>query len=79
MQFICLKIIFDPCSMELRFYPSREFLTDCLFSTQVNQKPYELPWQQKTTWSLLFGAMLIVAITGNCIVLWIVLGNDFTF
>lgn len=53
----------------------RDFLTDCLFNAQ-NQKPYELPWQQKMIWSLLFGAMLIVAITGNVIVLWIVLGKS---
>lgn len=52
----------------------REFLADCLFSSQ-NRKPYELPWEQKTIWSLVFGAMLLVAISGNVIVLWIVLGK----
>jgi tachykinin-like receptor len=52
----------------------REFLGDCLFSTK-NRKPYELPWQQKILWSLLFGIMLVIAISGNCIVLWIVLGK----
>lgn len=52
----------------------REFLASCLFSTH-NRKPYELPWEQKTIWSLLFGTMLMVAISGNIIVLWIVLGK----
>ncbi|EDS29450.1 conserved hypothetical protein [Culex quinquefasciatus] len=52
----------------------REFITECLFPT--TKSPYELPWQQKMAWGVVFGAMLLVAITGNCIVLWIVLGNS---
>uniref|UniRef100_A0A182T7W8 Uncharacterized protein n=1 Tax=Anopheles maculatus TaxID=74869 RepID=A0A182T7W8_9DIPT len=51
----------------------REFITECLFPT--TKSPYELPWQLKTAWGVVFGAMLLVAITGNCIVLWIVLGK----
>ncbi|EJY57886.1 AAEL017544-PA, partial [Aedes aegypti] len=50
----------------------REFITECLFPT--TKSPYELPWQLKTAWGVVFGAMLLVAITGNSIVLWIVLG-----
>uniref|UniRef100_A0A182XW37 G-protein coupled receptors family 1 profile domain-containing protein n=1 Tax=Anopheles stephensi TaxID=30069 RepID=A0A182XW37_ANOST len=51
----------------------REFITECLFPT--TKSPYELPWQLKTAWGVVFGAMLLVAITGNCIVLWIVLAH----
>uniref|UniRef100_A0A182Q563 G-protein coupled receptors family 1 profile domain-containing protein n=1 Tax=Anopheles farauti TaxID=69004 RepID=A0A182Q563_9DIPT len=51
----------------------REFITECLFPTA--KSPYELPWQLKTAWGVVFGAMLLVAITGNCIVLWIVLAH----
>ncbi|CAO1429904.1 unnamed protein product [Diamesa hyperborea] len=51
----------------------REFITECLFVSPT--RPYELPWQQKSAWAVLFGAMLLVAITGNCIVLWIVLAH----
>ncbi|KAL9693792.1 hypothetical protein quinque_013077 [Culex quinquefasciatus] len=51
----------------------REFITECLFPT--TKSPYELPWQQKMAWGVVFGAMLLVAITGNCIVLWIVLAH----
>ncbi|XP_055584700.1 tachykinin-like peptides receptor 86C [Uranotaenia lowii] len=51
----------------------REFITDCLFPTA--KSPYELPWQQKMAWGVVFGAMLLVAITGNSIVLWIVLAH----
>ncbi|KAL7023259.1 hypothetical protein ACKWTF_012541 [Chironomus riparius] len=52
----------------------KEFLSGCLFST-VNRKPYELSWQLRIFWSLLFGVMLLIAISGNCIVLWIVLAH----
>ncbi|XP_062702608.1 tachykinin-like peptides receptor 86C [Aedes albopictus] len=51
----------------------REFITECLFPT--TKSPYELPWQLKTAWGVVFGAMLLVAITGNSIVLWIVLAH----
>ena len=56
----------------------REFLSGCLFST-LNRKPYELSWQLRIFWSLLFGVMLVIAISGNCIVLWIVLGKSKKF
>lgn len=55
----------------------REFITECLFVSPT--RPYELPWQQKSAWAVLFGAMLLVAITGNCIVLWIVLGKFYSY
>lgn len=52
-------------------------MAECLFP--VVNRPYELPWDQKSAWSFIFGVMLLVAITGNCIVMWIVLGNYYIF
>lgn len=51
----------------------RQFMTECLYPSST--LAYELPWEQKTIWGVIFGAMLFIAITGNCIVLWIVLGE----
>ncbi|XP_058984071.1 tachykinin-like peptides receptor 86C isoform X2 [Musca domestica] len=51
----------------------KDFLTECLFPSPT--RPYELPWEQKTVWAIIFGFMLFVAIAGNCIVLWIVTGH----
>ena len=55
------------------FYSCRDFLTECLFPSPT--RPYELPWEQKTIWAIIFGVMLFVAIAGNAIVLWIVTGK----
>ncbi|XP_017462280.1 PREDICTED: tachykinin-like peptides receptor 86C [Rhagoletis zephyria] len=52
---------------------AKDFLTECLFPSPT--RPYELPWEQKTIWAIIFGVMLFVAIAGNCIVLWIVAGH----
>ncbi|KAG5672792.1 hypothetical protein PVAND_002886 [Polypedilum vanderplanki] len=51
-----------------------ESVKDCLFSA-LNQKPFELPWLQKFFWFVTFFAMLFVAISGNVIVLWIVIAH----
>ncbi|XP_037924023.1 tachykinin-like peptides receptor 86C isoform X2 [Hermetia illucens] len=51
----------------------REFMTECLFPSPT--RPYELPWEQKTIWGVIFGAMLFIAISGNVIVLWIIVGH----
>ncbi len=50
---------------------------ECLFPSP--NRRYELPWTQKAAYCVFFGAMLVVAITGNSIVLWIVLGNLLNF
>ncbi|XP_048512367.1 tachykinin-like peptides receptor 86C isoform X2 [Athalia rosae] len=56
---------------------SREILRDqlsvCLFPGQ--QKPFDLQWWEKLSWALIFAAMLLVAIGGNTIVMWIVLAH----
>ncbi|EDW80958.1 uncharacterized protein Dwil_GK11283 [Drosophila willistoni] len=52
---------------------AKDFLTECLFPSPT--RPYELPWEQKTIWAIVFGLMMFVAIAGNGIVLWIVTGH----
>lgn len=51
----------------------RAAFTDCLIEGQ--QRPFDLPWWQKLTWSMVFAAILLVATGGNIIVMWIVLGK----
>lgn len=65
------KYIFQYISLPLAL--SRDFLTECLFPSPT--RPYELPWEQKTIWAIVFGLMMFVAIAGNGIVLWIVTGK----
>ena len=50
-------------------------MSECLTPSVSTKRPYEISWEQKTLWAFLFGIMLIVAIVGNCIVIWIVLGK----
>ncbi|XP_074094075.1 tachykinin-like peptides receptor 86C isoform X2 [Cotesia typhae] len=47
--------------------------TDCLFTGQ--ERPFDLPWWQKLSWSCVFAIMLIIATGGNIIVMWIVLAH----
>lgn len=51
----------------------RENLTECLFIGQ--ERPFDLPWWQKLSWSCVFAIILVVATGGNIIVMWIVLGK----
>lgn len=46
--------------------------TDCLFAGK--QRPFDLEWWQKLSWSAVFAVILTVATGGNIIVMWIVLG-----
>ncbi|XP_043492831.1 tachykinin-like peptides receptor 86C [Polistes fuscatus] len=41
----------------------------------VQERPFNLPWWQKLTWSLIFAIILLVATGGNIIVMWIVLAH----
>lgn len=52
---------------------ARDFIADCTRASP--QRPFDLPWELKVLWALLFAGMLLVAILGNCIVIWIVLGE----
>jgi hypothetical protein len=38
--------------------------------------PYLMPWPQRTSWIAIFTLMLFVAIVGNTLVAWIVLGQS---
>lgn len=51
-------------------------LTECLNDRLPPDRPYLLPWWQQLTWTLAFGAMLIIAVGGNAIVMWIVIGES---
>lgn len=51
----------------------RDFISECLKSPPV--RPYEISVEQKALWTFLFGTMLFIAIIGNSIVIWIVLGT----
>lgn len=52
----------------------RDRLAQCL-EPPPTDRPYLLPWWQQLTWTLAFGAMLLVAVGGNAIVMWIVIGE----
>lgn len=49
-------------------------LSDCIYGVQ--EPPFDLPWWQKLTWSLIYAIILLVATGGNIIVMWIVLGKE---
>lgn len=49
-------------------------ITDCVFANQ--ERPFDLPWWQKLFWSLIYAVIVLVAIGGNSIVMWIVLGKE---
>lgn len=51
----------------------RDRITDCVFANQ--ERPFDLPWWQKLFWSLIYAVIVLVAIGGNSIVMWIVLGK----
>lgn len=55
------------------YFIFRDFITECFKPSP--RRPYEIPWEQKALWALLFGFMLLIGIIGNCIVIWIVLGR----
>ncbi|XP_015116536.1 tachykinin-like peptides receptor 86C [Diachasma alloeum] len=51
----------------------RANLSDCLLTGQ--QRPFDLPWWQKLSWSTVFAVILLIATGGNIIVMWIVLAH----
>lgn len=54
-------------------FAARNWIRECLKSPPV--RPYEISVEQKVLWTFLFGTMLFIAIVGNSIVIWIVLGK----
>ena len=47
-------------------------------STEGVSTRYGLPWWAMTIWGLVFGILIMVAVSGNLIVIWIVLGKAIT-
>ncbi|PRD23298.1 UNVERIFIED_CONTAM: TkR86C [Trichonephila clavipes] len=43
--------------------------------SNIFNQPYLLPWYQQLLWTLLFAVMILVAIVGNLIVIWIILAH----
>lgn len=69
------EVVFNAKDSSLSLYHKNSItllLRGCL---NIESAPYELPWWQKLAWSVVFSLMLIVAIGGNIIVIWIVLGK----
>ncbi|KAF8794810.1 Tachykinin-like peptides receptor 86C [Argiope bruennichi] len=55
-----------------------EIYSRCFNSTipsNIFNQPYLLPWYQQLLWTLLFAIMIMVAIVGNLIVIWIIVAH----
>lgn len=64
-------------TLQLKFNYS-ELISKCFNSTipsNIFNQPYILPWYQQLLWTLLFASMIMVAIIGNIIVMWIILAH----
>lgn len=48
-------------------------------SKPAQERPYEMSLGQTALWVVMFAPMLLVAILGNCIVIWIVLGKHLIY
>uniref|UniRef100_A0A336K3G4 CSON002393 protein n=1 Tax=Culicoides sonorensis TaxID=179676 RepID=A0A336K3G4_CULSO len=68
-----IAVILDTASFQQQHSNGsvRDFISSCLFS----HPRFELPFYQQLIWICLFSAMLVVAISGNAIVIWIVLAH----
>ncbi|XP_022251605.1 tachykinin-like peptides receptor 86C, partial [Limulus polyphemus] len=44
-------------------------------TTEVSTRPFVLFWWQQMLWSIVFGLMILVALVGNAITIWIVLAH----
>ncbi|KAK2586527.1 hypothetical protein KPH14_011419 [Odynerus spinipes] len=51
----------------------RDAFSECIFVHQ--ERPFDLSWWQKLTWSMIFAIILLIATGGNIIVMWIVLAH----
>lgn len=55
-----------------------DFINTCLNRTippEIFIQPYILPWYQQLAWTLVFAVMILVAIVGNIIVMWIIVAH----
>lgn len=54
------------------------FFDKCLNKTlldEITTQPYILPWYGQLAWTLIFAVMILVAIIGNLIVMWIIVAH----
>lgn len=54
------------------------FFDKCLNKTlldEITTQPYILPWYGQLAWTLIFVVMILVAIIGNLIVIWIIVAH----
>ena len=51
-------------------------LLECYPDARILLCPVDMPWLQQVAWITIFGLMLFVAIVGNALVAWIVLGRS---
>lgn len=54
------------------------FLDKCLNKSLLDEivtQPYILPWYQQLAWTLIFAVMILVAIVGNLVVIWIIVAH----
>lgn len=54
-----------------------DILNHCLSVTSIltTPRPYLLVWWQQFLWTLVFGVMMAMAVGGNTLVMWIILGE----
>ncbi|XP_073993519.1 tachykinin-like peptides receptor 86C isoform X2 [Rhodnius prolixus] len=53
---------------------ARKFLKQCLYLEPATSS-YDINWWEKIIWIAMFASMLVIATTGNAIVMWIVLAH----
>ena len=66
------------------FYDNFQNISDYYFSGNISDGEDDekdvhssiLPWWASIIWTLLFGALIVVAVGGNLLVMWIVLGRS---
>ncbi|KAG8172744.1 hypothetical protein JTE90_011394 [Oedothorax gibbosus] len=61
-----------------KFSSYSDLFAKCFNSTipsNIFNQPYILPWYQQLLWTLLFAVMILVAIVGNTIVMWIIVAH----
>ncbi|KAG8177204.1 hypothetical protein JTE90_010777 [Oedothorax gibbosus] len=61
-----------------KFSSYSDLFAKCFNSTipsNILYQPYILPWYQQLLWTLLFAVMILVAIVGNTIVMWIIVAH----
>ncbi|GIY66415.1 tachykinin-like peptides receptor 86C [Caerostris extrusa] len=64
--------------IDLTAFNYSEVYSKCFNSTipsNIFSQPYLLPWYQQLLWTLFFAIMIMVAIVGNLIVVWIIVAH----